>query len=72
MKKADCAFAHLKNKMTLLTSGANYSDSIYSNMVRYGMVERDAALIRLQEEGQPPESVISNALQTMELPANYI
>lgn len=72
MKKADCAFAHLKNKMTLLTSGSNYSDSIYSNMVRYGLIIRDTALTRLQQEGHPPESVMSNSLQTMGLPANYI
>lgn len=72
MKKADCAFAHLKNVMTSLTSGANYSDSIFSNMVRYGLIERDEALSRLQREGQPPEGPISEAYRTLGLPDGYI
>lgn len=71
MKKADCAFAHLKNRMTSLSSGSNYSDSIYSNMVRYGIIKRDAALKRLEQEGQPPEVVMEKALQIMNLPDNY-
>lgn len=72
MKKADCAFAHLKNRMTSLSSGSNYSDSIYSNMVRYGIIKRDAALKRLKQEGQPPEVVMEKSLQIMDLPADYI
>jgi len=72
MKKADCSFAHLKNMMTSLSSGANYSDSIFSNMVRYGYIERDEALSRLQQEGQPPEGPISEAYRTLGLPDGYI
>lgn len=72
LKKADCAFAHLKNVMTSQTSGANYSDSILSNMVRYGLIERDEAFSRLRREGQPPEGPISEAFRTLGLPDGYI
>ena len=72
MKKADCAFAHLKNVMTSLTSGASYSDSIFSNMVRYGLINRDEALNRLQREGQLPVDPINKAYGTLGLPDGYI
>lgn len=72
MKKADCAFAHLKNMMTSMSSGANYSDSTFSNMVRYGVIKRDDALIRLQQEGRPAEAPIREAYRILGLPDGYI
>jgi hypothetical protein len=71
-KKADCTFAHLKNLMTSLTIGANYFDCFYSNLVRYGLIERDAALNRLQREGQPPEVPIRQAFESLGLPDDCI
>ena len=72
MKKADCTFAHVKNLMTSLASGANYSDFLFSNMVRFGLLERDEALSRLQREGRPPEGPINEAYRTLGLPDDYI
>lgn len=64
-KKADCTFAHLKNVMSQASTGANYLDCFYSNMVRLGVLGRAEALARLEREGRPPEGAIAEACRTL-------
>jgi hypothetical protein len=71
-KKSDCTFAHLKNVMTSKSVGADYFDLFFSNMVRFGLIERGEALERLQREGQPADIPIRDAYNTLKLPENYI
>ena len=58
--------------MTTLTSGSNYFDSIFSNMVRYGLLDRNEALERLRLEGRPSDEAIKKSYQILGLPQGYI
>ena len=71
-KKADCTFAHLKNLMTSQSAGADYFDCLFSNMVRYGLLERSQALNRLMLEGASPLEHIDETYRILGLPLDYL
>jgi hypothetical protein len=67
--KSDCSFAELKNSLFRKTTGASYLDALLSNMVRTGMISRDEAMRRLEVEGRVSIERLTDAFETMELPA---
>lgn len=71
-KKADCTFAHIKNLMFARSAGADYFDCLFSNMVRYGVVDRTQALERLKKEGCIPQDCIDNTYRILGLPDDYL
>lgn len=64
-KKADCSFAHLKNLMTAESAGADYFDCLFSNLVRYGRIERSEAMDRLLTEGAVPREYVDDACRVL-------
>lgn len=64
-KKADCSFAHLKNLMTAESAGADYFDCLFSNLVRYGVLERSEGLERLQTEGTVPQEHVDKVCEML-------
>jgi len=64
-KKADCSFAHLKNLMTAESAGADYFDCLFSNLVRYGVLDRAEGLERLRTEGAVPQEYVDDACRVM-------
>jgi hypothetical protein len=64
-KKADCAFAHLKNLLFRQSAGADYFDCLFSNMIRYGVIGRSEALERLKREGAVPKEYIEETYRIL-------
>ena len=48
----DCKVSHLKDMMYLKTLNMTEKDDLYSKMVREGLITRDNALIRLNDENK--------------------
>jgi len=69
--KADCSFAELKNIMFQKTIGITYLDAFLSNMIRAGILTREQALKRIEEEGKISQTKISQACNSLNLPADF-
>lgn len=46
---SDCLFNFFKEYMFLSMLGASYTDAFFSNQIRYGIISRDDALLKLDE-----------------------
>lgn len=66
--RADCTFAEIKNYMFKSRAGLTYFDAYFSNMIRAGMLTRDAALRRLEVEGAISRERMKEACDVLEIP----
>ncbi|MBN1588194.1 MAG: hypothetical protein JW888_01630 [Pirellulales bacterium] len=68
--RADCTFAAFKDYMLQETAGMTYMDSMLSNMIRAGMLTRDEAMKRLEDEQEVFPAKIRAALDVLDLPGS--
>ena len=64
-KKADCEFAEIKNLMFKESVGATYSEFMFSNLVRNGMVSKADAVERYEKEGGLSKLRYTNSCATL-------
>jgi hypothetical protein len=67
----DCRIAHLKDYMYMKTLGMTEKDDFYAKMVREGLMSRQEALRRLENENQIHMEIIAELLEQQGLSPKY-
>ena len=68
----DCQIGHLKDYMYMKTLGMTEKDDFYAKMVREGLMSRQEALRRLENENQIHMKIIAELLEQQGLSPKYL
>ena len=68
--RADCSFNEIKNIMFKYSSGINYMDAYLSNMVRSGVLNREEALNRINQESKINKDRLGEVCNILDVPSS--
>jgi Queuosine biosynthesis protein QueC len=64
---SDCLFHYFKDYMFISMMGASYYDAFLSNQIRYGLISREEALLKIEESKLANSTGLLNAVEILNL-----